>query len=67
MTFRAAIKSGKPIRLNKCFYYANSYLYGHSNTTTILPNTWIDAEWFLSTVFLTKEHILSNKWEIKKK
>lgn len=64
MTLIEALKTNKPIRLsNKSFSYYNSWTM---NTTYIMSETWLDPEWFLSIVNLSKEDILSEEWEIKK-
>lgn len=65
MTLAAALKTGKAVRIKKaisCGIYS-----GYCGATSwIMPNTWIDPEYLLSVATLTKDLIVSNKWETRK-
>lgn len=64
MTLFAALRKNKPIRLkNRAFIIRSAY--NENLISRIYPKTWLDPEWFLSTIHLSKEDLLSKNWEIK--
>lgn len=67
MTFSDAIKSGLPLtRKDKTWCYINYMsFFALSNPTYIYPNTFIDPDFFLSQIKLTKEDIIANDWIVK--
>lgn len=67
MTIIEAIQSKLPIRRkDKGFSFINEMNYGAmSHRTYIIPNSWIDPEFFLAQMRLTKEDILADDWEVK--
>lgn len=67
MTFQEAIETGLPIRRSdKIFKYTHSSLvFGGTFLTTIMPDTFINPEFFLEEIPLTKEDILAKDWEVK--
>lgn len=68
MTFQAAIRTGLPLtRKRKTWIYTNQYSYwAMMNPTAIFPGTFIDAEFFLNQIRLTKEDVLAKDWIVKR-
>lgn len=66
MNLIEALKKDMPIRLKgRTFSYSNSMF--SDVITHIHPKAWIDPLYLLDVIKLTKEDILSNKGEVKKK
>lgn len=68
MTIIEAFKTGKPLtRKNRVFSYESTYTNISMPTTHIIPGTFIDPWFLLSTVDLSIEDILAKDWVVKKK
>lgn len=66
MTLIEAIRTGLPLtRLNKSWTYINLMTYGAIMRGTILPNTFIDPQFFLSQIRLDTDDILADDWIVK--
>lgn len=67
MNFIEAIETGLPIRRkDKGFSYINDMTYfAMRNPTYILPNTWINPEFFLQQIRITTEDVLATDWEVR--
>jgi hypothetical protein len=64
MTLFQALKKNKPIRLKGRTWNVPDTWRGIP-PSLILSTAFIEPEWFLSVIHLTKEDILSKDWEIK--
>jgi hypothetical protein len=66
MTIIQAFKKNKPIRLKgRSFSTKNNNDMWYTQSMQINPITFIDPEYLLSCVYLTKEDILSKEWEVQ--
>lgn len=67
MTLIEAIKTGLPLkRRNKTFFYRATEVWSPSIITYINPKSFINPEFLLSNIILTKKDILANDWLVKR-
>lgn len=60
MNFLDALRSGKPLRL------AGTYFTGrHGTGTNYAPDNWYDPGYFLDTIALRVDDLLSEGWQVK--
>lgn len=65
MNFLEALKTGRPVRINKTLTYRSDSMNSTESFISVVPNTWIDTAVLIYSKGLSKELLLDENWEVK--